>query len=236
MTYARSLARKTLRAVGVEKIKHPCFADFMQHEGIDTLLDVGGNEGHFALEMRERGFRGRIISFEPIAEVYGTLATRAANDPHWNTHRLALGDEASEAEISIATAHVFSSFKRPSAYTSAKFVGAQEQAREIVPIVRLDQFLDAHPDAITSATYLKIDTQGFEREVLAGAGTYISRFRSVQLELPLRELYEGQPTLCEMVQWMERRGFEIAMAKENGFDWQACRLLEMDVVFTRKAP
>ena len=229
----RALARRGLRRIGLEKIHHPPIADFILHECIDVVLDVGANQGHYGIELRERGFRGRIVSFEPISSVFDALEKRARRDALWDCYRLGIGDADGDLTISVATAPVFSSFKAPSAYTAGKFVGAREERKETVPVMRLDTFLGQHPEYLSN-TFLKIDTQGFEKEVLIGAGSYLGRLRAVQLELPLRRLYEGQETLLEMIRWIEDQGFEIAMAKENGFDWDIVRLLELDVVFVRK--
>jgi FkbM family methyltransferase len=234
MEFARALVRNALRRIGLEKIHHPSVVDLMLKEGIETVLDVGANQGHFGIEIRERGYRGRIVSFEPISAVFEVLRRRAARDPAWDAWRCGVGDREAELEISVAASHVFSSFKPPSDYTAAKWPGAREVRRETAPVVRLDAFLADHPEYLASA-YLKIDTQGMEREVLAGAGDLLPRFRAVQLEVALRTLYEGQDTLCTMVDYMADRGFEVAMAKENGFDWQAVRLLELDIVFVRSA-
>lgn len=208
----------------------------MRKEGIDCVLDVGANAGHFGAELRERGYKGRIVSFEPVASVFERLNDRVRADPGWDAYRLGVGAEAGRLEISVSEADVFSSFKPISAYTAAKFTGARERSREQVQVTRLDQFLKEHVDYLTptSKTYLKIDTQGFEKEVLVGAGKALASFAAVQLELPLRPLYEGQDDWLDMIAWMAERGFEVAMARENGFDWQACRLLELDVVFTRR--
>lgn len=62
----------------------------------------------------------------------------------------------------------------------------------------------------------------------------LTRFKGIQLELPLRTLYADQMLMVPMIEYMTERGFEIAMAKENGFDWDAMRLLELDVVFWRQ--
>lgn len=132
--------------------------------------------------------------------------------------------------ISVSKASVFSSFKAPSDYTSGKFAGAKEERRERVPVMRLDTFLATRPE-LHENCFLKIDTQGLEREVLAGAGEFLTRFRGIQLELPLRQLYADQMLWMPMIQWMAERDFSVAMAKENGFDWQAMRLLELDVLF-----
>lgn len=229
----RALVRRGLRRIGLERIHHPSFVDLILHERIEHVLDVGANEGHFGADLRERGYKGRIVSFEPIRAVYRVLEARAAADPLWECVNAGVGDVEGELEISVAAAPVFSSFKPVSEYTAGKFVGAREERREKVPVVRLDRFLDERP-AYLSNCYLKIDTQGFEKEVLAGSGRCLAQFAAVQLEVPLRQLYEGQDTLVGMIQWMDERGFEIGMAKENGFDWDIVRLLELDLVFVRK--
>ena len=100
-------------------------------------------------------------------------------------------------------------------------------------VERLDNLLESEP-GLSKNAYLKVDTQGFEKEVLDGAGSHLSDFSAIQLELPLRSLYEEQPLLLEMLAFMEKRGFAVAMAKENGFDDSKVRLLELDVVFVPK--
>ena len=229
---ARTVVRRALGRLGLERIHHPSFADLMRHECIRNVLDVGANEGQFASGIRQSGYRGRIVSFEPVSVAFDVLERRAQRDPLWDVHRLGLSNMAGDAAISVTCASVFSSFKPLSAYAATKFAGAKEQYRETVPVVRLDDFLSAHPELLDDA-YLKIDTQGFEREVLMGLGDQLSSMKAVQLELPLRLLYEGQATMVEILEWMHQRGFQVAMVKENGFDWTAMRLLEVDMVFVR---
>lgn len=195
-------------------------------------MDVGANDGHYGAELREHGYRGRIVSFEPVAAVYDALERRTKADPLWHSYRLALGDANGEQSIAVSAASVFSSFKPLTDYTAQKFVGAREARREQVEVQRLDSFLGQHREYLND-TVLKIDTQGFEKEVLTGAGSLLQQFRGLQLELPLKRLYEGQDTIVEMVSWLNERGFEIVMAKENGFDYNAVRLLELDVVLWR---
>ena len=227
------MVRRTLRKIGLEKIHHPSFVDLLRHENIRTVLDVGANEGHYGVDLRERGFRGRIVSFEPISAVFSKLEARSRADALWDSYRLGVGDRDGDLSISVSVASVFSSFKAPSEYTAGKFVGAKEERRETVPVVRLDSFLAQHPTYLDD-TFLKIDTQGFEKEVLIGAGEVLDRFRGVQVELPLRQLYADQDKWIPMIEWMAGRGFSVAMAKENGFDWDTVRLLELDVLFMRE--
>lgn len=235
MDKIRSLIRRTIHAVGLTKIHHPSIVDLIRHEGIATVFDVGANVGHYGIELREGGYRGRIVSFEPAKTAFATLAARASRDRSWDAFQVGVGDTAGELSLSVTAEDVFSSFKPPNDYTAAKFGGARETGRELVSVVRLDEFIAEHPLLANNAPlYLKIDTQGFEREVLDGAGSLLGGFRAIQLELPLRTLYRGQQEWREIVDFMAAKGFDIAMAKENGFDWDAMRLLELDVVFVAR--
>jgi FkbM family methyltransferase len=228
----RILVQRALRRLGLERIRHPSFVDLMRHERIETVLDVGANEGQFGADLRARGYRGRIVSFEPIPEVHARLARRARRDARWDTHRLGLGEAAGEMPMLVAKASVCSSFREPTAYFSGRFSGALAARHEVVPVERLDRFLAAHP-LDPDRTYLKIDTQGFEKQVLLGAGARLRELRVVQLEIATCALYEGQETLLPMLAWMTAQGFTIAMAKEAGFDWRATRLNELDIAFVR---
>jgi len=46
--------------------------------------------------------------------------------------------------------------------------------------------------------YLKIDTQGFELRVQKGADRSLSRIRTIQLEMPLTDLYKGEATFLDL--------------------------------------
>jgi FkbM family methyltransferase len=205
----------------------------MQHHNIQTVLDIGANEGQYARSVRDAGYRGRIISFEPISTVYAALRANSIGDPMWEVHLLALGDTEGERTISISEKSVFSSLKQPSPYAVERFPGSRAARQEIVRVSRLDHFIDAHPIDLRY-TYLKVDTQGFEKEVLLGAGSALTSIPAVQLELALRQLYIDQVGWLEMIEWMESHGFKVALAKENGFDLDEFELLELDVVFLRK--
>jgi FkbM family methyltransferase len=228
----RRALRIALRAAGLERARHPTFADLMRKLAIDTVIDVGANAGQYVGEIRELGYRGRIVSFEPIHVIYERLADASRTDELWSVHNVALGESAGEQLINVSENTVFSSFKPASSYLTSTFKSSTAVRTESVKVIRLEDFLNEHPEYGRS-TYLKIDTQGFEMEVLKGAGAWLSQIKALQLELPIRSLYEGQVTWISMVEWLAGQGFQIAMAKENGYDQTTLSLLELDVVFVR---
>ena len=74
----------------------------LQHYGVDTIYDVGANEGQYVKEMRDLGFTGRFVSFEPLTAPFSVLAKRAHRDERWNVEQTALGEAASSQTIHVA--------------------------------------------------------------------------------------------------------------------------------------
>lgn len=227
-----SLARRGLRALRLQRARHPAIADIVRSRDIATVLDVGANDGAFANELREQGYRGRIVSFEPIAEIFDRLQARAARDPLWQVHHLALGDVDEQRTIAVSEQDVFSSLLPPTQRSADLWSGIAAARREQVTVERLDTFLARHPDYLDKP-YLKIDTQGFELPVLRGAEASLSHFRCIQAELAFTPLYEGQEPWTEVIAWLAERGYVPVLAKENGVDWERMRVVEMDFVFER---
>src|ERR1039458_1585730 len=80
---------------GVEK--------FLLSGDINVVLDIGANVGHFGLDLRKFGFKGKIYSFEPLSTAYNELAALAGKDEYgWKTFNLAVGDTDTISEINIA--------------------------------------------------------------------------------------------------------------------------------------
>src|SRR5215210_642812 len=90
----------------------PGLIDFLEARSIDLVFDVGANDGHFGLWLRECGYRGRIVSFEPIRAVFDLLKARADEDGDWEAHPVALGERPGKAVINVAELSVFSSLLR----------------------------------------------------------------------------------------------------------------------------
>jgi FkbM family methyltransferase len=47
--------------------------DFIENRGINLVLDVGANVGQFGLSLRNRGYAGQIMSFEPVSDAFNEL-------------------------------------------------------------------------------------------------------------------------------------------------------------------
>lgn len=169
----------------------------------DCVLDVGANRGQFAGELRGIGFRGRIISFEPLASEYEALATVFARDPLWRGQQVALGSRQESLEMVIPGLTVLSSLLSPN--FKSRNVRTQR-----VEVVRLDQLLPSIlPDWKSQRLFLKMDTQGYDLEVFRGAAGVLERVVGLQSELSVRPIYHGMPHYLEALRCYEEAGFEL---------------------------
>ena len=101
-----------------------------------------------------------------------------------------------------------------------------------VPLRRLDDVLGARTD-LEAPIMLKLDVQGYEGRVLAGAQETLSRCHLVLTELSLESLYEGEPLAHEMIGLLVAAGFRMAGVPDCLRRPTDERPLQMDVLFTR---
>jgi FkbM family methyltransferase len=202
----------------------------VREQQIDLVVDVGANAGQWARELRAVGYGGAIVSFEPLAAAYAELEEAAAGDAAWSTRRLALGDATGEAELHVAGNDGASSSllemgpAHLQAAPAARYVGTER-----VPVARLDD-VELLP---VERLFLKLDVQGAERAVLAGARETLLRVRVVECELSLVELYEGQALLEEQLALLREAGFAPWSLQGSFADPSSGRLLQADGIFVR---
>lgn len=200
---------------------------------IDTVLDIGANSGLYALELRnDINYTKRILSFEPLTAAFELLLQNAKNDSAWEVFNYALGDVVESREINIAGNSFSSSLLNmlPSHTKSApqsRYIG-----KETIAIKTLDSVF---PELcrVSKNIYMKVDTQGFESRVLRGAARTLPQIDTIQMEMSLVPLYDGELLFCEMCALMENMGYTL-IALENAFsDPNSGQLLQVDGIFHR---
>ena len=201
---------------------------------IDCVLDVGANRGQFGSLLRRIGYSGGIVSFEPVAACFEELHHATRNDPLWEARQLALGESDCTLPIHVTASTDFSSFLVPNEYCRNTFGnGPVQTATEDVRVRRLDEVLDEEPLARRSSRiFLKMDTQGYDREVLSGAAACMDRIIAVQSELSVRPVYDAAPRYLDALQWFESAGYELTGLFPVNRD-RALRVIEMDCVMAR---
>lgn len=232
--------KQLLHAAGVEAHRfHPDTSPLARlmaalcHFNIDLVIDIGANEGQFAKELRAGGYSGRIVSFEPLSAAHGRLLQVSDGDTAWHVHpRCALGDRLGEIELNISGNSVSSSIlpmltSHSNAAPESAYLG-----HESAPLITLDSVAPPYLEG-AQATFLKIDTQGYEWHVLDGALASLPKVRGIQMELSLVPLYKGQRLWRECIERLEAEGFLLWALHPVFVEPATGRTLQLDGIFCR---
>jgi FkbM family methyltransferase len=217
-----------LTALEMSEVDH--VARLIGRLGIDLLIDVGANQGQYATRFRQLGYEGEIVSFEPMGDAYSALAKASGHDERWQARQLAVGAENGTATLHVSENSVSSSLLDVGETHVAAAPSSHQLRDEEVAVTTLD---DALRDTPFTSAWLKIDTQGFEDHVLAGASETLSRVSVVQCELSLVELYVGQPHFLDVFQRIDSLGFRTVRVTPGFSDPSSGDLLQFDVTAAR---
>ena len=225
--------RTALKRAGLEVSRAgPDVASFLRSRNVRTVLDVGANIGQYGEYLRSLGYREEIVSFEPVRDVFAILRERAGPDPKWKVHPVGLGAEDGEATINVSANPVFSSILATRGAASRFDARAAPGRTETITIHTLDRYVARCEAPI----FIKIDTQGFERQVLAGCDLSNPDIVGIQLELPVIHLYAGTWSISEAIEHMAGKGFVISQLKPvNHHHMDRDALVEIDCVFRRRS-
>jgi FkbM family methyltransferase len=181
---------------------------------INKVFDIGANEGQFGQSIRKGGYKGQIVSFEPQSDAWIELKKNANNDSNWLIHeRVAIGNSNGEIKINISNNSVSSSVLPMLKQHSSAASDSVYIAEETVPIVTFDSIASQYLNN-ESNIFLKIDTQGFEWEVLEGAKDTLNFVNGVIVELSLVPLYDGQRLWKDIINKLENEGFTLWALQE----------------------
>lgn len=200
---------------------------------VGLVIDVGANTGQYARWLRAIGYEGRIVSFEPLAAPYGGLVENARSDPLWEVGpRAAIGEHEGKLQIHVSRNSVSSSALKMLATHLEAAPQSMVVDEETVDVVTLDSAAGGFLRQ-GDAAFVKIDVQGMEDKVIAGASHVLSATVGIQVELSLTPLYAGQPLLCDIVAILRRAGFELADLHPEFIDPRDGRVLQVDGLFLR---
>jgi FkbM family methyltransferase len=234
------LVKRLFRLLGLEvqrlrgaNTSEAVLTNLLRRTNPAAVLDVGANTGQFAVSIRKLGFDRLIVSFEALPAVHARLLARARRDPNWLVAPCAaLGSAHGSAVINVTTNSASSSLLPMRALHTAAAPESAVVAQVPVRIARLDDLCGSMlPPA--GDLFLKVDTQGYEMEVLKGASRLLDRVSAMQLELSLVPLYDRSPTLMEMLAFTEALGFQLFSLAPVFKDPRDGRLLQVDGFFVR---
>lgn len=237
----KKILRKWLKKFGFELFKANAtnsslhqLKEILDLLSIDIVFDIGANEGQFAKEIRDIGYKGKIVSFEPLSSARQKLLKASKKDNKWIIHnQLAIGNYEGEIEINISGNSVSSSIlpmldSHKFAAVESSYVGS-----EVVPISKLDSLINQYIE-VNSNLFFKIDTQGYEWQVIEGAPESLKKVKGLICELSLVPLYSGQKLWREILDFLEMEGFSLWAIQKGFTDPRTGQSLQIDAIFIKK--
>ena len=164
-----------------------------------VIIDVGANLGFTALLFAKHvGAEGQIFAFEPSPPVYAKLLQVVEKNQLSNVQcfNLGCGTERRRETLLVPASSGNATIRRSG-------LPPLETCREInIEMDTLDHvILPLSPNKID---LLKIDTEGFEDQVLAGADEVVARFRPV-VYIELSQEYGDSS--ARAIAWLRARGY-----------------------------
>jgi FkbM family methyltransferase len=233
--------RELLRRFGVDVVRYSgrrfperIPIELIHDHKISLVFDVGANVGQTAIDLRARGYRGRIVSFEPQTEAFRALARVAAHDDAWECRNVAIGDRRSNVQVNVSRNSWSSSILPMSERHRQAAPSSVYAEAEGVQLLRLDDLrneLVGRDDRL----YLKLDVQGYEAQAIAGAAETLSQVVVVEAEVSLVELYEGQSLMGDFITLMRAHDFFPLHVAPEFRDPATGELLQLNMWFGRKS-
>lgn len=183
-----------------------------------TFVDVGANVGYYTLMAASLvGKSGRVLAFEPSSYAFGRLeeTIRQNKLAQVQAIRAGLGDTNKEGQL----------FVSPNTGNHTPSMVPNEGGRPVaVPVLRLDDYLAEHE--VDDVDFLKIDVEGFEPNVIRGAGKYIERgkIHAILCEFNAEWLAANQSSAPALYELLINFGFKAA-ARQPGLDGRVQNIL-----------
>lgn len=210
MSILRTIIKGPLNAVGLDLVRyHPQYSigqyAYVASLNIKTVIDVGAHTGEFAMMIAEMIPGVTVLSFEPQQAEFTELEGNLRKVPDAQAFKFALGEQNETRDLHRSAFSQSSSLRTMTELHKEAFPESAGESLEQVEVRRLDDVLS--DVAIAPEILLKIDAQGYEDKVLAGAPQTLARSKAAIIEVSFRELYGGQPLFDSIYRTMHEAGF-----------------------------
>lgn len=198
-----------------------------------TVIDIGANEGQFLHKLYKIYPDLNYISFEPLKEPFLKLYNFAQNKKNIHTFNVALGASKGSATIYHNSYSPSSSLLKMKNIHKEAFTYTKNEVEETIQVAPLDEIFNNHRDIFIPPYLVKIDVQGFEKQVLEGGAQFLKEVDSVIIELSIEQLYEGAPLFDEIYSILKSYGFRYCGNIDQLKDPNTGRFLQVDGLFRR---
>jgi FkbM family methyltransferase len=192
---------------------------------IDSIWDVGANQGQFAFMANKVWPNLRIYSFEPDPDSYKKLEQ--------NFNRFSISGKTFGFALNDKT-EIKQFMRYANNVNNSLLTNVSSSETEIdkikVECTTLDTLSEMLPDF--KSAFLKLDVQGFELTVLNGAKKFLKKCKYVQIEVSFSPNYVGGAHAGEVMLAMRDFGFECIEILDLLRDTKGShKMIEADLLF-----
>ncbi len=206
---------------------------YLKELATTVVLDVGANVVQYAREIHRTGYKGRIVSFEPLSVPFHKLQEYAGGHRNHECRQVALGRTDGTTPIYVSENVQSSSLLE---VCDASVRACPSSACVSIETVQLKRLDTIRSEILQPAdrVHLKLDTQGTEADVLLGARETLRKVVSMELEMSLSPLYKNQILLPQMCELLRESGFRCVWMEPIFTDPHSGHLLQVDALFLRQ--
>ena len=207
----RTIVKRPLNLLGLDLVRfNPRYSlgeyAYVASLDIKTVIDVGAHTGEFARMIKKILPDATIFSFEPLQEEFKSLQQQMQNGAGFMAFNCAVGDRTETVEIHRSSYAQSSSLRQMTQLHKDAFPVSASHTAETVQVKRLDDVLSEFE--LKREILIKIDVQGYEDKVIAGAPQTIDKAKAMIVEVSFTELYEGQPLFETVFEMLSAKGFK----------------------------
>jgi FkbM family methyltransferase len=225
--------RDKLLAKSWEEKQYQLWHPFLGHHNIQTVIDVGANDGQFAEMIHSHFPQSQIICFEPLETCESKLLPIISRFPKYKLFKAAAGNEEGQVSFFESEFSPCSSLLPGSDNLGETYKEATNVKRLSVPIVKIDNAVAE--EKLQGEILIKFDVQGYEIPAIYGAIETLKQASVIVIETCFfRKLYQDQPLFRDIFLLLDSLGFYFAGNAEQHIRPSDNRIVEADAIFERR--
>ena len=186
----------------------------LPHFRARVIFDVGANVGQSATLLSAEFPESQIYSFEPSADTYEQLQRNFQHHDRVHCIQMALGSAKKTAKLALD-----GSSDRSFLVTESSQTDQQNTDSETVQVDTLDSYCSANK--IDRISFLKIDTEGGDLDVLKGATNLLTEHRVdiVEVEAGMNPKNDRHVSFETLKEFLESHGYYLFGIYEQVNEW-----------------
>lgn len=186
---------------------------------MNYVIDIGSNVGDITRELIQDK-NNFVISVEPIPSLANNLKNLESNHSNLKVINCAISDEDGEQTFYINEPHCTSSLKKFNDEVKNKWPNRLNYKEKIiVKTIKLSTLIEELSLQNEIISFLKIDTQGSDLDVIKSSEKYLSNIKEIKCETFItdknNDLYIDESKSDEVIEFMNQNNFILTKNEIN---------------------